>query len=120
MKTIFSLTLVLFALAVTSVAQAHGDWFDTKYGTETALERKFHRNVSTAKCWLVPARDRARFGVESQTRGGVRRWNHFQCGVYLRNDRICFLLAHITGSQWYQLIVTSWYYQGCSTRDLRG
>jgi hypothetical protein len=101
-------------------ALAHGAWFDTRTNTERALVRKF-QPVTVAKCFLVPQSARARYRVRSQVQGGVRRWNHFWCGVYTEYDNdVCFVVVHHTGAQWFQITVTSWPVRGCSPRELAG
>ncbi len=53
-------------------------------------------------------------------RGSVRLWDHFLCGLALRDGRTCLAVAHLTGREWDQLVLTSSRYRGCSTYDLRG
>jgi hypothetical protein len=120
MRKLLVVVAATCALVAVPTAVGHGQWFDTRTNTERALVRKFPP-VTTARCFLVPQAFRARYGVRSQTQGGVRRWNHFWCGVHTTFDNvICFVVVHHTGRQWFQMTVTSWPVRGCSPRELAG
>jgi hypothetical protein len=119
MKRLIVTVVALAALALPSLAAGHGTWYNTRYNTERGIYAKFPR-VSVARCSPLPAWARSRYGADSFVSGGVRRWNHFFCGVYVRSGAVCFLVFHHTSQYASQGTVTSWQRQGCSTRALRG
>lgn len=112
--------LAIGALATAAPATAHrGDiWFGTAAGTAKNIEAKYS-SVSAARCWPLPPSLRDRYDADSFVRGGVRRWDHFECGVAIRGGRVCFTVAHMMGREWDQLVLTSFPYKGCSPYELR-
>jgi len=120
MKRTVTLCLVLaIAVALPTLASAHGRYQDSAYKTEKNIERKFPR-VSAAVCGPLPQWARAQYGAYSEVRGTVRTWNHFYCGVAIVDGSTCLAVAHMTGPSWYQFILSSWQGAGCSSRQLRG
>lgn len=114
-----TLLVALCALTLTASASAHGVYNDSAYNTESNIKRKFPR-VGAVLCKPVPAWARSQYKVYSEVRGTVRYWNHFFCGVALKSGGVCLVVAHMTGKQWHQFILTSWPSQGCTPRQLRG
>ena len=111
---------VIAALAAAAPASAHrGDiWFGTAAGTAKNIEAKY-ASVSLARCWPLPVSLRSRYDADSFVRGSVRRWDHFECGLAIRGGRICFVVAHMMGQRWNQIMLTSYPYRGCSPYELR-
>jgi len=115
-----AITLALCALVGAASANAHrGDiWYGTAAGTAKNIEAKYS-SVSLARCWPLPESLRARYDADSYVSGGVRRWDHFECGLAIRGGRVCFAVAHMMGQHWDQIVLTSYPYKGCSPYELR-
>jgi hypothetical protein len=114
------LVTAIAALATAAPASAHrGDiWFGTAAGTAKNIEAKFS-SVSLARCWPLPVSLRSRYDADSYVRGGVRRWDHFECGLAIRGGRVCLVVAHMTGREWDHFVLTSYPHKGCSPYELR-
>lgn len=110
--------IALCALAIVPMAAAHGNWFATAADTEEAIERKYAK-IARASCEPLPGWARPRYGAHSQLKNGVRRWNHFYCGIVTTGGDICLAVAHHVGREWFQVVVTSWHTRGCSSRQIR-
>jgi hypothetical protein len=113
------LLLIALVLAIPAAASAHGNYVDSAYSTEKNIEGKFPR-VKSALCKSLPPWARRQYGAYSEVVGTVRKWNHFYCGVAIRDGSVCLIVAHMTGPRWNQFILTSWQGQGCTSRQLRG
>ena len=112
--------LALLALALASSAAAHpgGLWFNTAANTSGNIERKFPR-ITFARCFPLGTADRVQYNAHSFVRGSVRAWDHFLCFVAPRNASPCVVVAHWTGKEWHQFVLTSHRYRGCSPYVLR-
>jgi len=99
-------------------ARFGGVWFDTAARTAFAIEGKYPC-VATARCFPLPLGDRDRYHARSFVKGAVRLWDHFLCGLYIRNRGVCLAVAHHIGREWYQLVLTSSRFRGCTPYDLR-
>lgn len=114
--------IIVLALtaAVPGAAQAHyGDlWFDTAARTAENIERKFPR-VDAARCYAIPIHLRRQYNAHSQIRGSTRQWDHFLCLLAPRRASVCATIAHMTGREWHQFVLTSFPKDGCSPYVLR-
>lgn len=95
-----------------------GIWFNTAANTALVIERKFPR-VMVARCFRLDAADRSQYNAHSFVRGSVRAWDHFGCVLAPRNASVCSVVAHWTGGEWHQFVLTSHRYRGCSPYVLR-
>lgn len=118
MKKLILIALVALTLAAPASAHYGGLWFDTAARTAFNIERKFPR-IEVARCVPVPVEYRVRFNAHSQVSGSVRQWDHFLCGLAPRGAATCLVLAHMTGREWNQFVLTSWPRNGCTPYVLR-
>ncbi len=105
-------------LTTTPAASAHpgGIWASTAANTALSIKEKFPR-IEYARCY-PPTRYGHTF-ANSQIRGTVREWDHFVCILAPRNASICFVVAHWTGGEWHNFVLTSYRYHGCTPYVLR-
>lgn len=118
-RTTIIAAVAALTLAVPAGAHRGDIWYDTAARTARNIEDRFSATVSAARCWPLPVSLRARYDADSYVRNDVRRWDHFQCGVAIRRGRVCFTVAHMTGKEWNQFVLTSYPSQGCSPYELR-
>lgn len=119
MKTLILSTLV--ALVVAASAQAHYGhvWYTTAQNASRSLRDKYDVDP---KSFCVPliASDWARYDVHYINSGFGRKYDHLVCGLWSNvTGRACIAVMHITGKQWYQVVLTSFRNRGCTPADIR-
>ena len=115
--------MLVAALVLVPVASGHygNRWFATKSSTQDAIMDKYR--ISRAVCAVPPsASDRSRFDMHS-LRGNefsAVKWDHFICAIRSEvSGRGCLVLAHHTGQEWWQIVLTSQDFRGCGPQDIR-
>ena len=110
------IAVALVALAVPTVASAHfgGGWFTSAAAMSKNIQTRYV-GVSAARCFAPPAGMQAHSYVYAD---GVRRWDHFVCGIAFTNGKACSAIAHVTGGYWDSFYLSSTSVEGCSPYDL--
>ena len=114
-----AIALAMLTLAGPAMGHRGDIWYDSAARTARNIEDKFARSVSAARCWPLQPADRSWYDADSYVEGDVRRWDHFSCGLAIRGGRVCFVVAHLTGREWNQFVLTSYRYKGCSPYEMR-
>jgi hypothetical protein len=120
MKKLAALLAVVALCAPASAGAHYGDiWFQTAARMADNIDEKYEKRGTV--CWAITPEWRARFNAHSQVdRFGTRRWDHFVCAVSSSaTGNFCGVIAHQTGKEWFNIVLTSGPARGCGPADLR-